>query len=200
MADGTRMSGFLGVATSLTGRLWTQRPADTEVVRQHQLGLGLSEPLARALAARRIGPDAAETYLNPTLKAQFPDPSSFLDMDRAAEILVDALERGRGPGQGLGEAKAQLVLAYVLGIGRPQGPQPARQRARHTQEPGHRRAIGHQAGLFMRIWRTKPLAESITSEWVQITPSFSLTPSSRAPLVTPVAAKMAGPCTSSCRS
>ncbi|HEY5412879.1 MAG TPA: single-stranded-DNA-specific exonuclease RecJ [Caulobacteraceae bacterium] len=95
MADGAQMSGFLGVARSLSGRLWLQRPADSETVRQHQLKHGLSEPLARALAARRIGPEGAEPYLNPTLKAQFPDPSSFLDMDRAAEILVDALESGR---------------------------------------------------------------------------------------------------------
>jgi single-stranded-DNA-specific exonuclease len=95
MADGGQMSGFLGVARSLSGRLWTQRPADPEAVRQHQLRLGLSEPLARALAARRIGPEGAEAYLSPTLKAQFPDPSSFLDMDRAAEILVDALQGGR---------------------------------------------------------------------------------------------------------
>ncbi|HEX4095583.1 MAG TPA: DHH family phosphoesterase, partial [Caulobacteraceae bacterium] len=95
MADGSAMSGFLGVARSLSGRMWTQRPADPDAVRQHQLKLGLSEPLARALAARSIGPEGAETYLNPTLKAQFPDPSSFLDMDRAAEILVDALQSGR---------------------------------------------------------------------------------------------------------
>ena len=36
-----------------------------------------------------------ETYLNPTLKALFPDPSSFMDMDRAATVLLDALERRR---------------------------------------------------------------------------------------------------------
>jgi len=95
MADGSTMSGFLGVARSLTGRMWTLRSADPEAVRQHQLRLGFSEPLARALAGRSIGPDGAEAYLTPTLKAQFPDPSSFLDMDRAAEILVDALESGR---------------------------------------------------------------------------------------------------------
>ena len=95
MADGSQMTGFLGVARSLSGRLWTQRSADPEAVRQHQLRLGLSEPLARALAGRSIGPGGAETYLNPTLKALFPDPSSFLDMDRAAEILVDALQSGR---------------------------------------------------------------------------------------------------------
>ena len=95
MADGSQMAGFLGVARSLSGRLWTQRSADPEAVRQHQLRLGLSEPLARALAGRSIRPEGAETYLNPTLKALFPDPSSFLDMDRAAEILVDALQSGR---------------------------------------------------------------------------------------------------------
>jgi len=42
-----------------------------------------------------VGPEEGEVYLNPTLKAQFPDPSSFRDMDRAAEVLVDALVRGR---------------------------------------------------------------------------------------------------------
>jgi len=89
------MAGFLGVGRSLTGRIWRQRPAEPELVRRHQLASGLSEPLARALASRRIGEEAAGHYLNPTLKALFPDPSSFLDMDRAAAILVDALERGR---------------------------------------------------------------------------------------------------------
>ena len=89
------MSGFLGVARSLSGRAWRQRPADADLVRRHQLASGLDEPLARALAARGVSADGAADYLAPTLKAQFPDPSSFLDMDRAAEILVDALERGR---------------------------------------------------------------------------------------------------------
>ncbi len=87
--------GYLGVARSLTGRLWRERPADGETVRRHQMGLGLSEPLARALASRGIGADDGANYLNPTLKALFPDPSSFLDMDRAAEILVDALVSDR---------------------------------------------------------------------------------------------------------
>ncbi len=95
MADGGAMPGFLGVGRSLTGRVWRERPADADLARRHQLGHGLSEPLARALAARNIGVDAAADFLNPTLKAQFPDPSSFLDMDKAAEILVDALQRGR---------------------------------------------------------------------------------------------------------
>lgn len=95
MADGNPELGYLGVARSLSGRPWRERPAEAEVVRRHQLGLGLSEPLARALASRGIAEGEGEVFLNPTLKALFPDPSSFADMDRAAEILVDALERRR---------------------------------------------------------------------------------------------------------
>jgi single-stranded-DNA-specific exonuclease len=95
LADGGGQLGYLGVTRSLSGRLWRERAADADLVRRHQLGHGLSEPLARALAARGVTEAQGETYLNPTLKALFPDPSTFTDMDRAAEILVDALERKR---------------------------------------------------------------------------------------------------------
>lgn len=91
MPDGGASAGYLGVTRSLTGRLWRERPADAAVVRRHQLALGLSEPLARALASRGVAAEAGENYLHPTLKALFPDPSSFLDMDLAASVLIDAL-------------------------------------------------------------------------------------------------------------
>jgi single-stranded-DNA-specific exonuclease len=95
MADGSANVGFLGVTRSLSGRLWRQRAADAEATRRHQLAHGLSELLARALSSRGISAEAGADFLNPTLKALFPDPSSFADMDRAAEILVDALEAKR---------------------------------------------------------------------------------------------------------
>ena len=95
MADGSTPTGYLGVSRSLTGRPWRARPADPDLVRRHQIGLGLSEPLARALASRGVAAEAGETFLNPTLRALFPDPSGFRDMDRAAAVLVDALERDR---------------------------------------------------------------------------------------------------------
>jgi single-stranded-DNA-specific exonuclease len=96
MADGHAggegaVQGFLGVSRSMTGRAWRERPADAAVTRAHIQRQGLTEPLARALASRGVTPDQAETFLQPTLKALFPDPSSFLDMDRAAEALIDAL-------------------------------------------------------------------------------------------------------------
>jgi single-stranded-DNA-specific exonuclease len=95
MADGGVHAGYLGVDRSLTGRAWRERAADADLVRRHQLSLGLSEPLARALASRGVAHEEGPDYLNPTLKALFPDPSCFTDMDRAAAILVDALERRR---------------------------------------------------------------------------------------------------------
>lgn len=88
-------TAFLGVERSLSGRAWRERPADMAVVRDIQQRHGLTEPLARALASRGVSLEQAEHYLRPTLKALFPDPSSFTDMDRAAEILIDALEQGR---------------------------------------------------------------------------------------------------------
>ena len=100
MADGGsvpsgRTAPFLSVARSLSGRAWRLRPADAALVRAHALRHGLSEPLARALASRGVSEDEAGHYLQPTLRALFPDPSSFTDMDRAAAILVHALAAGR---------------------------------------------------------------------------------------------------------
>lgn len=95
MADGAGPENFLGVRKSLTGRVWRRRAADESVAREHQLRHGLSEPLARALASRGVTAEGGGDFLNPTLKSLFPDPSSFADMDRAAEILVDAAVSSR---------------------------------------------------------------------------------------------------------
>lgn len=52
---------------------------------------GLAEPLAQAIAARGVTGETVADYLRPSLKRQFPDPSSFQDMDAAARALIDAL-------------------------------------------------------------------------------------------------------------
>jgi single-stranded-DNA-specific exonuclease len=75
--------------------MWRQRAADAELVRRHQMALGLSEPLARALASRGVLDGQGPSYLDPTLRALFPDPSCFADMDRAAGVLLDALQAAR---------------------------------------------------------------------------------------------------------
>jgi single-stranded-DNA-specific exonuclease len=91
----TSGDGFLGVERSVGGRRWRARPADEATVREISRRMAIGEPLARALASRGITADTAQDYLHPTLKALFPDPSSFLGMDEAVQVLIDAFERGR---------------------------------------------------------------------------------------------------------
>jgi single-stranded-DNA-specific exonuclease len=129
MADGNGPVGYLGVSRSLSGRLWRERPADADLVRRHQLALGLSEPLARALASRGVGEGQGPDYLNPTLKALFPDPSTFQDMDRAAEVLVDALQARR---------KVMVFADYDV-----DGASSAAQIVRWF------RAMGHEIGIYV---------------------------------------------------
>ena len=95
MADDGGIKGlnaFLGVSRSLSGRAWRMRPAAPETTRAHMQAHGLDEPLARALASRGVRADQGADFLKPTLRALFPDPSSFMDMDAAAEAIIDALQ------------------------------------------------------------------------------------------------------------
>ncbi|NBB51630.1 single-stranded-DNA-specific exonuclease RecJ [Rhizobium sp. CRIBSB] len=88
-------AAFLGVSRSLSGRAWRQRPADPGTIRAHMQAQGLPELLARAMASRGVRPDEGASWLEPTLRALFPDPSSFMDMDAAAGTILDALQDGR---------------------------------------------------------------------------------------------------------
>ncbi len=82
---------FLGVSRSALARAWRARPADPQTVQAIQRAESLSEPLARAIASRGVSVEQVEDYLRPTLRRQFPDPSSFQDMDEAARALIDGL-------------------------------------------------------------------------------------------------------------
>lgn len=86
---------FMGVERSLTGRRWRTREADVGAVEALRRRFQLPEIAARLLAARGVGLDEAETFLEPTLKALFPDPSSFQDMDKAASLIEDAIVSGK---------------------------------------------------------------------------------------------------------
>ena len=95
---------YLGVARSLTGRGWRERIASLGVsahaLRELTQKLALMavaeadvvEPLGRFIAGRGITAAGLEDFVRPTLKALFPDPLSFLDMDKAVAAMLDALE------------------------------------------------------------------------------------------------------------
>jgi single-stranded-DNA-specific exonuclease len=82
---------FLGVSHSLSGRMWRQRPMDEQTAVEHARRLKAPDLVGRLLAARGVAPDEAELFLNPTLKDLFPDPSTFADMDKAAEVILDSI-------------------------------------------------------------------------------------------------------------
>jgi single-stranded-DNA-specific exonuclease len=85
---------FLGVTASARGFVWRERLQQdlkslaTAISQRH----GLPELMGRVLAARGVGLDQVETFLDPTLKALMPDPSRLRDMDKAAARLANAIE------------------------------------------------------------------------------------------------------------
>ena len=64
-------------------------------VRQLAAHLGQDDLLARLLALREVGPNEVASFLAPTLRSEFPDPSSFEDMDNAAGLVLDAILEGK---------------------------------------------------------------------------------------------------------
>ena len=83
------------VSISHGGRFWTLRETYEAAVRAETPHLGGDDLLARLLAPRGIDAAQIETFLNPTLRALFPDPASFQDMMKAAELTLDAIVSGK---------------------------------------------------------------------------------------------------------
>jgi len=91
------MSGglpFLGVSHSLTGRAWRARLADERAALTLCQQFGLPDMLGRVLAARGVTPERAEAHLSPSLRTDLPDPATFKDMTRAADLLAEAVMAG----------------------------------------------------------------------------------------------------------
>lgn len=89
------MQSFLGVERSFTGKRWVPRDgADPEAER---IGLaiaqrfGFPELVGRLIAARQVGLDEVEAFLDPTLKALMPDPGLLRDMDACVGRLSRAV-------------------------------------------------------------------------------------------------------------
>ncbi len=96
MADKSNIpAAYLGVSNSLSGKVWRQRPTDDALAAEHARKLKSSDLVGRLLASRGVKPDEAQLFLNPTLKELFPDPSSFADMDKAADVILDAIVSGK---------------------------------------------------------------------------------------------------------
>jgi single-stranded-DNA-specific exonuclease len=113
---------LLDIPRSLSGRRWVWRAAEDRVGMGIAQRLGLPEILGRLLAARGVGPDAAADFLDPTLRALLPDPSVLADMDRAAERLAGAVQRGETVGvfgdyDVDGACSGAVMASFLRGLG-----------------------------------------------------------------------------------
>lgn len=84
---------FLDVTQSVQGRAWVDRidVAGARIATAIAQRTGIPDILARILAGRGVDIDAAEAYLEPTIRALMPDPSTLTDMDALAERLAQAI-------------------------------------------------------------------------------------------------------------
>ena len=96
-AGGSRVNSpfFLGVEHSFAGRPWRARldaAGEARALAISQI-TGQGELMARVLAARGVGLEEVDSYLEPTLRDLMPDPLTMVDMGAATERLRGAVSR-----------------------------------------------------------------------------------------------------------
>ncbi|MBC2859374.1 single-stranded-DNA-specific exonuclease RecJ [Stappia sp. 28M-7] len=92
--DGRRR--VLGVTRSAGERTWRERLTQPQAATALAIAqrLGVPEVVARVMAARDVPLEAAERFLDPTIKDLMPDPSSLSDMEAAVARVADAVGAG----------------------------------------------------------------------------------------------------------
>ena len=85
---------FLGVERSLKGKRWVRRPGDDRIGLALSQRLGLPDVIGQLLVSRGLDLDTAESFLDPRIRDQLPDPLALKDMKSAVERLVEAITQG----------------------------------------------------------------------------------------------------------
>lgn len=84
---------FLGIDKSFAGQAWLPRlDAQKELLADRIVQDQIASPmLARVLVGRDVQIDEIADFLNPTVKQLLPNPASFIDMDKAAQRIAEAI-------------------------------------------------------------------------------------------------------------
>ncbi len=82
---------FLGVAKSIRNQSWLDRLSNSRNALTISQRYGLSEIIGRILAARDVGIDEVDVWLNPTLRELMPSPDTVVDLIKGAGRVVEAL-------------------------------------------------------------------------------------------------------------
>lgn len=93
MIADTRPRAFLNVERSASGRRWKARLEEQRIAEAISQRHELPDIIGRVLAARGVGVDEAEAFLNPTIRTLMPQPSALQDMEKGAARLAEAVMR-----------------------------------------------------------------------------------------------------------
>jgi len=85
------MTPVLNVHSSILGQPWRWRGLAADA---RDPGFAPDDLVTQLLLTRGCAREELEAHRNPSIRAFMPDPSIFRDMDRAAERLADAVQRG----------------------------------------------------------------------------------------------------------
>ena len=94
MTAETKPRAFLNVERSAQARRWKARLDDQRIAEAISQRHELPEIIGRVLAARGVGVDDAEAFLNPTIRTLMPQPSALRDMEKGAARLAEAITAG----------------------------------------------------------------------------------------------------------
>jgi single-stranded-DNA-specific exonuclease len=87
------MPDSIFIEQSLNKSAWVIPEIDANAVERIMREHEMPEIVARLLCARNVPPENIQRFLFPTLKNDFPDPFSLMDMRGAAEFIADAIRR-----------------------------------------------------------------------------------------------------------
>lgn len=88
-------NAILNIDKSFLSSRWVFPEVNDDHIARMVAAHGLPEIVARLVAARAVAPEQLETFLNPTLARDFPDPFRLKDMDKAAAYIAGAMMAGR---------------------------------------------------------------------------------------------------------
>jgi len=85
-------ANFLNVSQSARGLRWRARCSDDAAVDALVQTKALDRLTAQLIAGRGVDAVGADEYLSPSLRGSMPDPSTMKDVDKAAKLILDAVQ------------------------------------------------------------------------------------------------------------
>ena len=76
---------------SISGKYWSAHSYDENFIAELQRYLGIDDFLARIISTRVSSITSAEQFLNPKIKSLLPDPFHLLDMQKAVDRIIEAI-------------------------------------------------------------------------------------------------------------